>query len=131
MTILSNPCFRAEQPLPVSRRITMRLYIPALNLQLCRRYREKNAAIYLRKATEFIDAQIAWVEKQLLAEQHAPHCPLCREEKEQSPLKWTGSIAEWVELIYALHGVKRINGGKISLKELFRQMRWEKCLVLK
>ena len=100
----------------------MRLYIPALNLQLCRRYREKNAAIYLRKATEFIDAQIAWVEKQLLAEQNAPHCPLCREEKEQSPLKWTGSIAEWVELIYALHGVKRINGGKISLKELFRQM---------
>ena len=62
------------------------------------------------------------MEKQLLAEQHAPQCPLCREEQEQSPLKWTGSAVEWVELIYVLHGVKRINGGKISLKELFRQM---------
>jgi hypothetical protein len=78
--------------------------------------------VYLHKATELIDAQISWVEKQLLAEQNAPHCPLCREEKKQPPLKWTGSIAEWVELIYALYLVKRINDGKISLKNLFRQM---------
>jgi hypothetical protein len=61
------------------------------------------------------------VEKELLAEQNALSCPLCREEKKQ-PLKWTGSIAEWVELIYALYLVKRINNGKISLKNLFRQM---------
>jgi hypothetical protein len=60
-----------------------RLYIPALNLQPYRRYRE---------------------------------------EKKLPPLKWTGSIADWVELIYALYLVKRINGGKISLKNLFRQM---------
>jgi hypothetical protein len=79
-------------------------------------------AVYLRKATELIDAQIAWVEKQLLAEQSALTCPLCPEEKELPPLKWTGSIAEWVELIYALYLVKRINGGKISLKNLFRWM---------
>jgi hypothetical protein len=75
--------------------------------------------VYLYKAIELIDTQIAWVEKQLLAEQTAT---LCREEKVQSALKWTGSIAEWVELIYALYLVKRINGGKISLKNLFRQM---------
>jgi hypothetical protein len=37
-------------------------------------------------------------------------------------LKWTGSIVEWVELIYALYSVKRINNGKITLKELFGQM---------
>jgi hypothetical protein len=59
------------------------------------------------------------VEKQLLAEHNAS---LFSEKKEQSPLKWTGSIIEWVELIYALYLVKRINGGKISLKNLFRQM---------
>jgi hypothetical protein len=76
-------------------------------------------AVYLRKAVELIDAQIAWVEKQLLAEQNVT---LCREEKKQPLLKWTGSIAEWVELIYALYLVKRINDGKISLKNLFRQM---------
>jgi hypothetical protein len=37
-------------------------------------------------------------------------------------LKWTGSIVEWVELIYALYSVKCINNGKVPLKELFRQM---------
>jgi hypothetical protein len=75
--------------------------------------------VYLHKAIELIDAQIAWVEKQVLAEQNAT---LFREGKVQTPLKWTGSIVEWVELIYALYLVKRINGGKISLKSLFRQM---------
>jgi hypothetical protein len=82
----------------------------------------KNAAIYLHKATELIDSQTAWVEKQILAEQAANSCLLCRTEKELPSLKWTGSIAEWVELIYALYLVKRINNGNISLKNLFRQM---------
>jgi hypothetical protein len=40
----------------------------------------------------------------------------------QIELKWTGSVVEWVELVYALYTVKRINNGKITLKELFRQM---------
>jgi hypothetical protein len=84
-------------------------------------YRGKNTAVYLHKATELVNAQIAWVERQLLTEQNALNCPLCPEEKKQ-PLKWTGSIAEWVELIYALYLVKRINNGKISLKNLFRWM---------
>jgi hypothetical protein len=79
-------------------------------------------AIYLHKATELIDSQTAWVEKQILAEQAANSCLLCRTEKELPSLKWTGSIAEWVELIYALYLVKRINNEKISLKNLFRQM---------
>jgi hypothetical protein len=81
----------------------------------------KKTAVYLHKATELVNAQLAWVEKQLLAE-HASSCPLCPVEKKLSPLKWTGSIVEWVELVYALHLVKRINGGKISLEELFLQM---------
>jgi hypothetical protein len=37
-------------------------------------------------------------------------------------LKWTGSIVDWVELIYALHETESFNNGKISLKELFQQM---------
>jgi hypothetical protein len=57
-----------------------------------------------------------------LAEQNALHCPFYRQRKELSPLKWTGSIIEWIELIYALYSVKRINNGKITLKELFQQM---------
>lgn len=37
-------------------------------------------------------------------------------------LKWTGSIVEWVELVYALYVVKRINNGEISLKEMFHHL---------
>jgi hypothetical protein len=122
MTNLSYLYFSGKQPFAIRRHTMTRLYIPALNLRLYRRCREKNTAVYLHKAVELINAQIAWVEKQLLVEQNAPHCPLCQEEKKLSLLKWTGSIVEWVELIYALYLVKRINNGKISLKELFLQM---------
>jgi hypothetical protein len=78
-------------------------------------------AIHVLKAIDLLDRQIEWTKAQLLAEQSAAQSPLCPEEK-KLPLKWTGSIAEWVELIYALYLVKRINGGKISLKSLFRWM---------
>jgi hypothetical protein len=50
-----------------------------------------------------------------LLQQSFMSAPYCK-------LKWTGNIIEWVELIYALYAVKRINNGKTSLKELFRQM---------
>ncbi|MDR1524557.1 MAG: RteC domain-containing protein [Tannerella sp.] len=35
-------------------------------------------------------------------------------------MKWTGNVIEWVELIYALYSVKRINNGKY-IKEQFSQ----------
>jgi hypothetical protein len=68
--------------------------------------------------------QIAFVEKQMQWAEDKQKCPLCKPENPNpSPkLKWTGSIVEWVELIYALYSVKRINNGKITLKELFQQM---------
>jgi hypothetical protein len=47
---------------------------------------------------------------------------LLQQPARQSRLKWTGSIVEWVELIYALYGAQRIGNGKISLKDLFQQM---------
>lgn len=47
---------------------------------------------------------------------HPPTGGNCRK------LKWTGSIIEWVELIYALYAAGVINGGKIFLKDLFRSM---------
>jgi hypothetical protein len=52
----------------------------------------------------------------------AQNRPFTRLSQKYSKLKWTGSIVEWVELIYALRFVKRINNGKITLKELFQQM---------
>jgi hypothetical protein len=51
------------------------------------------------------------------------YCPFVNQSSpSRTSLKWTGSIVEWVELIYALYLVKRISNGKISLNELFQQM---------
>jgi hypothetical protein len=49
-------------------------------------------------------------------------CPYTHQYPKRNKLKWTGSIVEWVELIYTLDSVKKINSGKTSLKELFQQM---------
>jgi hypothetical protein len=76
----------------------------------------------LKKIINLLDFQISWVEKQLLVEQSVSACPLKTQTTPKTSLKWTGSIVEWVELIYALHFVRRINNGNISLKELFREM---------
>jgi hypothetical protein len=65
--------------------------------------------------------QITFVEKQIQWAEVKQKCPLCKPEN-PNLLKWTGSVFEWVEMIYALYSVKRINSGKISLKELFQQM---------
>jgi hypothetical protein len=45
-----------------------------------------------------------------------------QQQTKYSRLKWTGSVIEWVELIYALYAVNRINNGEITLKKLFGQM---------
>jgi hypothetical protein len=79
-------------------------------------------SIYLKKTIDIVEKQIEWVEKQLLAKQTAADCLLKQKEQAAGNLQWTGSVVEWVELIYALYAVKRINNGKISLKELFQQM---------
>jgi hypothetical protein len=61
-----------------------------------------------------------FVEKCLLKELNAATSPL--KAKPTTKLKWTGSIVEWVELLYSLHAAGVINGGKATLKFLFRTM---------
>lgn len=78
--------------------------------------------VYLKKSIELVDVQIGFVEKQIWVEQTVENCPFLQKNQSSKKLQWTGSIVEWVELIYALYTVKRINNGKISLKELFQQM---------
>ncbi|MDR0349266.1 MAG: RteC domain-containing protein [Tannerella sp.] len=68
--------------------------------------------MYLNKAIKLLETQLDFVKWKI------KHVIPAHKKR----LKWTGSIAEWVELIYALYTVKRINNGKISLKELFQQM---------
>jgi len=82
---------------------------------------KKNAINYLLKAIEIFDRKIEFVEKQILVEKIIECSPVKQSEAYQSKMKWTGSVVEWVEMIYALYLVKRINDGKISLKELFKQ----------
>jgi hypothetical protein len=89
-----------------------------LNYQRYKWYRKKNVVIYHQKATKLVETQIEWVEKQILAEKHLPPSQITSSGK----LVWTGTVIEWVEMIYALYLVKRINKGEITLKELFRRM---------
>jgi hypothetical protein len=77
---------------------------------------------FIERAIQLLDMQIAYVERQIQWAEVKQKCPLCEPENPNSKLKWTGNIVEWVELIYALYSVKRINNGETSLKELFQQM---------
>jgi hypothetical protein len=78
-------------------------------------------SVYLKKSIELVDLQIGFAKKQIWAERTAQNCPFLQKNQSSKKLQWTGSVVEWVELIYALYAVKRINDGKISLRELFRQ----------
>ena len=51
-----------------------------------------------------------------MAEISTIDCPL---RQKSTKLKWTGSIADFVELGYALEAVGYVNGGKATLKEIF------------
>jgi hypothetical protein len=95
-----------------------------LNLQACKNSKapKKNTSIWLDKALELIDKQTEFVRWQMQAGQNTATCPLLQLPPKHGNLQWTGSVVEWVELIYALYSVKRINNGKISLKELFLQL---------
>jgi hypothetical protein len=83
--------------------------------------RKKNAEITLclDKAIQLVTKQIEFVKWEMQLEK----CGQCAGfPKLEGKIRWTGSIVEWVELIYALYAVGKINNGKTSLKELFQQM---------
>jgi len=45
-----------------------------------------------------------------------------KDTKNNKKIKWTGSVVDWVELVYALHAAGYANGGQTTLKELFKEM---------
>jgi hypothetical protein len=65
--------------------------------------------------------QIEFAFRQIQVEQNPIACLLLRPPVKPGNLQWTGSVVEWVELIYALYAAGKINDGKSSLKELFLQ----------
>jgi hypothetical protein len=82
----------------------------------------ESVSLFLQKALLSIDKQISWVERQLLAEQSLTNSSSTGRSSEEKPLRWTGSVVDWVELLYSLHAVGSFNHGKISLKALFEIM---------
>jgi hypothetical protein len=67
---------------------------------------KKRALPILNKAIRLVNRQLEVVDKQSPA----------------PALYWTGSKVEWVEFNYALNDVKRLNNGKLSLKDQFHAM---------
>jgi hypothetical protein len=82
----------------------------------------KKTRRHLQKAIGIVDRQMEFVRWQMQTETTAQSCLFSRQSPKHGKLKWTDSVVEWVELIYALYSVKRISNGKITLKELFGQM---------
>ena len=73
--------------------------------------------IFYKKAIEFVDRQIGFVEKCILAEYSASICPLCHTPPNIENPKWKGNPIEFVELVYALYETGSF--GKTPLKTLF------------
>lgn len=48
----------------------------------------------------------------------SPGLDECKPEAHASPLHWSGTIRDLVELIYALYHSKCLNNGKVSLRDL-------------
>jgi hypothetical protein len=82
------------------------------------RYREKNVAAYLKKAVFFIERQIEWVERQLLAEKNIPACPFKKQTLSQTRLQWTSPKAYLIELMYALDAACCFDSGNTSLNRI-------------
>jgi hypothetical protein len=72
-----------------------------------------------------VDAQIEWIEKQILSEQKTQktvNCPFVQHNTKSVKLQWTGTQVELVELIYALLESKSLNEGRVSLKIIFAEL---------
>jgi hypothetical protein len=125
MMNLPAACSRKKLPLRTNRLFIKRFTTRMQNLQAGIVYgqkkRKKNAEIILclDKAVRLVSKQIEFVKWEMQLEK----CGQCAGfPKLEGKIKWTGSIVEWVELIYALYSVKRINNGEIYLKDLFQTM---------
>ena len=113
---LSCSCFQ-KTPFRLNRQVTIALsFIPVLSFHVLQRYRKKNVVAYVARTIELLDRRIEFTEKQILAKHSATLCPY---KQKNAKLKWTSSVIDWVELIYALHTVDYANGGRASLKKMF------------
>jgi hypothetical protein len=69
----------------------------------------------LKKAISFIERQIEWTERQLLAEKNIHNCPFRKRTLSKTRLQWTAPKTYLIELMYALGAAGCFNAGKVSL----------------
>lgn len=67
---------------------------------------------YIRKALSFIRRLLKHASTQV------PPLPTPKTESQTTPFRWTGSLVELIEIIYALNEMGSINDGQNDIKEL-------------
>ena len=69
-----------------------------------------------------VDTQIAFVERQMQWATAWQQCPLYATSNARPKLRWTAKIVDYVEWVYALHGVLNTETKKVTLKSLFEAL---------
>lgn len=87
-----------------------------IRLHALRRYLPKEDASTCNMQGRFLDIAIGYIntELDLLRRYDTVQKPI----QSESSHRWTGAIVELVELIYALHEMKRIDDGETAMNEL-------------
>ena len=73
---------------------------------------ESSCASHIRKALSFVRRMLKYVQTQV------PPLPTPKSDIQTTPFRWTGSLVELVEIIYALDETGCINDGQNDIKDL-------------
>lgn len=77
------------------------------------------ALFYIHKAVRFIESSIDFVKMEISREQRVD---TANKEGLTRKRQWTGSVIEFVEMIYRLDEMKCINSGEVSILELVQEL---------
>lgn len=80
---------------------------------------DSSRSIYVRKALSFVRKMLKYYQVRLHRGGASEGGEKTNQRQEEAAaMRWTGSMAELVELIYGLDEMKLINGGETGIKEL-------------
>jgi len=82
-------------------------------------FRGKKVTEFLALAIEFIEREITVTNELISFERNFQNCPLKRETKPLTKIRWTAKQSELVEVLIALRAAKCINDGDIDKTEMF------------
>lgn len=87
-----------------------------LDISSCRSIYARKALSFVRKMLKYLATSQIWVPP--LSSIHPNHEKRNKDTDNIPAMRWTGSMAELVELIYGLDAMKLVNEGKPGIKEL-------------